>query len=276
MFIPDLIEVFGQAHPRVSLDAIETITQFTSAEFAIRPFLLNAPDSTMKQMLKWSTHQNDQVRRLSSEGCRPRLPWAMALPFLKKDPSPVLPILENLKADRAETVRRSVANNLNDISKDHPDLVAQIARQWSGKSAETNWIIKHGCRTLLKRAHGKTLDHFGLKADVHVSVTGLKLAKKKIRIGESLTFSFNVSCREKKATNLRLEYAIDYRKASGKASQKIFQIRELGMAPGETLHFIRKQSFRDFTTRTHFPGEHKIYVRVNGQPLASASFFLTR
>ena len=116
-FLADLIEVYGMEDVQTSLDTFEVLTQFVSCEFAIRPFIIADQNLTLKRMLSWSKHKNHKVRRLASEGCRPRLPWAMALPKLKVDPAPILPILENLKADDSEYVRRSVANNLNDISK---------------------------------------------------------------------------------------------------------------------------------------------------------------
>ena len=151
MFFPDFIEQYGLDDLKTSLKAIETITQFISCEFAIRPFLIKYQDEVTVQMLKWSKHKHHHVRRFSSEGCRPRLPWAMAIPQLKKDPSPIIPILENLKSDESLFVRKSVANNLNDIAKDHPDVVVAITSVWRGISNETDWIIRHGCRTLLKK-----------------------------------------------------------------------------------------------------------------------------
>ena len=122
------IEVYGLGYPEESLHALEQITRLVSAEFAVRPFILRDPDRTMEYFRRWSLDENATVRRLASEGCRPRLPWAVALPMFKKDPSPLLPILENLKDDASLYVRKSVANNLNDISKDHPDLVLELAR----------------------------------------------------------------------------------------------------------------------------------------------------
>ncbi|MGY0037975.1 DNA alkylation repair protein [Pedobacter sp. NJ-S-72] len=133
------------------------ITQFISCEFAVRPFLAKYGGQMMIRMEKWSLHESHKVRRLASEGSRSRLPWAMAVPGLKKDPSPILPILENLKNDPSEWVRKSVANNLNDISKDHPEIVIAIANRWKGLSKETDAIIKHGCRSLLKQGHAKIL-----------------------------------------------------------------------------------------------------------------------
>ncbi|MEM9687121.1 MAG: DNA alkylation repair protein, partial [Bacteroidota bacterium] len=147
MFFPDFMARYGLKHYKTSVDAFEHVTQFTSCEFAVRPFIMAYPQQMMTQMLRWSTHKHPMVRRLSSEGCRPRLPWAMALPELKKNPEPVIPILENLKNDDSESVRRSVANNLNDIAKDHPDTVIALAKSWQGMTKHTDWVIKHGCRT---------------------------------------------------------------------------------------------------------------------------------
>src|ERR1700676_2839952 len=129
IFLPDYIEVYGLDDFETSVKAIEEITRFVSCEFAVRPFILRYGDKMMNQMKAWSLHENNKVRRLSSEGSRPRLPWAMAIPALKKDPSALLPILENLKNDPSDWVRRSVANNLNDIAKDHPLWVIGLARK---------------------------------------------------------------------------------------------------------------------------------------------------
>src|SRR5688572_14204950 len=149
-------------------------------------------------MLKWSKHARRHVRRLSSEGCRSRLPWAMAIPALKKDPSPILPILENLKNDESLFVRKSVANNLNDIAKDHPQVVLELVKKWKGNSEQTDWIIRHGCRTLLKKADQNVYALFGLNGKTNCEVNNLKLSKTKIKIGERLGFSFGLKNAGKK------------------------------------------------------------------------------
>src|SRR5690349_14848143 len=189
MFLPQFVSQYGQDDLKTSLKAIETITQFTSCEFAIRPFLLKHQKEVMQQMLQWSRHSNHLVRRFSSEGCRPRLPWAMAIPALKKDPSTILPILENLKNDESLFVRKSVANNLNDIAKDHSQIVIELVKKWKGHSKETDWIIKQGCRTLLKKADENIYQVFGLNGFPTCDVQNLKLSKSKIRIGDRLGFS---------------------------------------------------------------------------------------
>jgi 3-methyladenine DNA glycosylase AlkC len=275
IFLPDYIQVFGLDFPDQSMDALEKITDLVSAEFAIRPFIIRYPDKTMKRMLSWSNHSSSNVRRLSSEGCRPRLPWAMGLPEFKKDPQLILPILENLKMDTSEYVRRSVANNLNDIAKDHPELVLRIAKKWKGKNEETDRIIKHACRTLLKKGNIEALALHGYDHKTRAAIDHLSIEKKKIKVGEVLNFSFQFVSKEKKISRFRLEYVIDYITASGKISRKVFKISENEFKPGLPIQISRKQSFKNLTTRKHFKGKHSISILVNGNRLASSQFLVT-
>jgi len=273
IFLPEYIELYGQSDFEVSMKAIQEITKLVSAEFAIRPFIVNYPKQTMEQMVLWSTHQDAFVRRLSSEGCRPRLPWAMGLPAFKKDPSPILPVLENLKKDPSDYVRRSVANNLNDIAKDHPGLVLKIAQQWNGENPATQWIIKHGCRTLLKKGNDAVLRLHGFNPKSNVYVGALE-AGKNIRIGDYLHFNFIFRNRGKKSDSFRLEYAIDYITSTGKISRKLFKIGEYHVVPSKPLLIKRKQLFKDLTTRKHFKGAHRLSILANGKEKAHAEFLL--
>jgi 3-methyladenine DNA glycosylase AlkC len=274
IFLPDFIEVYGLDHCEDSLLALGSITSLVSAEFAIRPFIIKYPKQVMKQMLHWSKHSDHHVRRLASEGCRPRLPWAMAIPHLKKDPSDIFPVLENLKNDESEYVRRSVANNLNDIAKDNPELVIRTAGKWVGKSTHTDKILKHGCRTLLKKAHPEALKHFGFHV-CKVMIKDLALSKKKIKIGDTLDFSFKVEVLQKLPARLRIEYGIYYVKSNGNQNRKIFQITERDFSKAEICEIKRKQRFTDFTTRKHHPGLHKLSIVVNGKEMADVEFNLT-
>jgi 3-methyladenine DNA glycosylase AlkC len=274
MFFPHFVEEYGLADFKTSIKALEFITQFSSCEFAIRPFIKQYPKASMDQLLLWSKHESHLVRRLASEGCRPRLPWAMALPTLKKDPTPILPILEHLKADPAEFVRKSVANNLNDIAKDNPDIVLTLAARWKGKSPDTNWIIKHGCRTLLKQAHPEVLALFDLSPTARCEISSLSLTKKTIAIGDHLHFSFELQNLEKKTATLRIEYAIYYMKANQKQNRKLFKITENTYDAGKLYSFQRKQSFQNMTTRKHHVGKHALAIVVNGQELAGVEFMV--
>jgi len=197
-FFPDFVEVYGQEEKNwdLSIGALERNTEYWSSELAVRPFIVKYEARMMAQMYAWSRHENEHIRRLSSEGCRPQLPWGQALAKYKKDPAPILPILEQLKTDPSPYVRKSVANNLNDISKTHPDLVAKLAGDWYGKNENTNWIIKHGCRTLLKKGHRDVLALFGYQNTAPIDVDGFTLGAASLSIGEDLTFSFAIFTKE--------------------------------------------------------------------------------
>ncbi len=273
MFLPDYVERYGLQHFDSAIPSLELITQFVSCEFAVRPFILQYGSRMMEVFLQWSLHKNHKVRRLASEGSRPRLPWAMAIPALKKDPAPVLPILENLKNDPSEWVRRSVANNLNDIAKDHPAVVMDIARRWKGISKETDAIIKHGCRTLLKQGHTEVLAHYGLNGS-HASISGLKVHTPKVAIGDSLAFSFTVRNDDKAPQTIRLEYGIYYNKSKGQLARKVFKISERLLQPGEQVQILKKQSFKIITTRVFYPGPHQVSVIVNGEEKGVKQFEL--
>ncbi len=274
MFFPDFIEQYGLKDLNTSLQAMESITQFISCEFAVRPFLVNYPEEVMGQMLKWSKHPNHSVRRFSSEGCRPRLPWAMAIPYLKRASSVSLLILENLRNDASLFVRKSVANHLNDISRDNPHIVIDFAKKWKGESKETDWIIKHGCRTLLKNADENVYEIFELTSTTNCVVNNLKLSNNRLKIGERLGFSFKLTPTVQDLLKLRIEYAIYYNKANGKQTRKLFKLSENQYQGGNTYLFNRSQRFQDFTTRKHYPGKHKIGIVVNGKELAVKEFVL--
>lgn len=266
----DFVERFGLDCYDESIAALEVFTRTTS-EFAIRPFIQKYPKKTMAQMLKWAKSKKDYVRRLASEGCRPRLPWGMALADFKKDPSPILPILKILKNDPSENVRRSVANNLNDISKDNPDIVIKIAKKWFGESKEIDKIIKHALRGLLKKGNPDAMKLFGYGDVKDVKINELKVEPQKIKIGGVAELFFELETKKKQ--KLRLEYALEYAKAKGKTSEKIFQIQE-ATYDAEKKEFRRKLNFMDCTTRKHYPGKHKLTIIVNGNRMAKTEFSL--
>jgi len=272
IFLPDFVEAYGLDYPDESIPALETLTRWSSAEFAVRPFLLHYPERMYAQMLEWSEHPSPMVRRLSTEGIRPRLPWGKGVPALKQDPSPILPILERLKNDPAETVRRSVANNLNDIAKDHPQLVLDFAERWRGLSPETDWVVRHACRGLLKKGNVVALAHFGFEQNLK----GLEISELRhsvhVKVGERLDFSFLVKNSSQMPAQVRLEYGIEYQTLSGKISYKVFKIKELKLSPGEFQYINRHQRFSDFTTRKHYPGKHLLRILVNGAAKAEGPF----
>ena len=273
-FFPLFVEVYGQDEKNwdLSIAALERYTSYASSEMAVRPFIIKHEKRMMAQMYAWSKHENELVRRLACEGCRPALPWAPALNSFKKDPTPVLPILEQLKTDPSPHVRKSVANNLNDISKTHPDLVVKIAKGWYGKNELTDWIVKHACRTLLKKGNLDVLAIFELNDVISVDVEDFALSAISISIGADLTFSFAVST--KKVSKIRLEYGIDYVKSTGKRSRKIFQISEISLKENMKKSYTKKHSFADVSTRKHYPGIHSITLIANGQERETLDFEL--
>jgi 3-methyladenine DNA glycosylase AlkC len=273
MFLPDYIETYGLDDFKTSVKAFEMITQFISCEFAVRPFLLRYGQQMIDEMERWSRHKSAQVRRLASEGSRPRLPWAMAIPALKKDPASLLPILENLKQDASESVRRSVANNLNDIAKDHPDIMIQLAKQWSGQSKETDAIIKHGSRTLLKQGHPQILKQYGLDGK-HIHISDLTTEQLKVAIGEHLTFNFTARNSSKKEQMVRLEYGVYYQKSKGHLARKVYKISERIYQPSEEINITRKQSFKLITTRKFHTGKHQLSIIANGEEKVVVDFEL--
>ncbi|MGM0834720.1 MAG: DNA alkylation repair protein [Bacillota bacterium] len=272
MFFPDFVEVYGQVEEDwdLSMKALERFTIRSSSEFAVRPFLIRHPKRMMEQMYVWSKDSNEHVRRLASEGCRPQLPWGQALPLFKKNPDPILPILDQLKADPYLYVRKSVANNLNDISKTHPDLVIQIAKAWYGENEHTNWMIKHACRTLLKKGNKQVLAIFGYEDDQTIQLTSFTLKSDTISIGMELNFSFELQA--DKDTKARIEFAIDYVKAKGNRSRKIFKISETQLKKGETRVYAKNHSLKDLTTRKHYKGIHTLSIILNGKEKSSLDF----
>ena len=272
--LDNFVEQYGLDDYETSIRAIEKITQFTSCEFSIRPFIIKYPAETMAQMLAWSRHEHWGVRRLASEGCRPRLPWAPALPNLKKDPAPVLPILEILKNDVSRFVRLSVANNLNDIAKDNPQTVIALAKSWHGKSKEIDWLLKHGSRTLLKQGQPEIMALFGFGDTQHISMEDFKIVTPEIKIGDSLEFSFKLLNNSDKKINIRLEYGLYYQKANGTLAKKVCKISEKEYAPHSATQITRKHSFRVVTTRKLHVGLHQIAVIINGNEFEKYDFQL--
>lgn len=273
MIFPDFVERYGLGDFKPSVKALEIFTAACSSEFAVRPFIVRYPQEMMRQMLQWSKHKSEHVRRLASEGCRPRLPWAMALPEFKRDPRPVLRILENLKSDSSEYVRRSVANNLNDISKDNLEIALQTAERWVKEAPETKDLVRHALRNELKKGNKRALALFALPHRTKARIHKLEITPAKIRIGESVHIHFTLESTANE--RLRLEYWVDFVKAKGHATRKVFQIFEGEFTAGAKRAFRKKHRFQDFTTRKHYAGAHRIAIAVNGSAKAEAEVQLT-
>lgn len=274
LVFPDYVAQFGTHDIRTSLDALKYFTQFGSSEFAIRTFLKSDFDKTLKTMYTWSEDENAHVRRLASEGSRPRLPWSFKLEAIIKNPSLTAPILENLKADNELYVRKSVANHLNDFSKDSADYLIKLIKPWDKSNAHTAWIIKRGCRSLLKEGNEKSMAIFGLTKNVQVAVSTLKLNSTTLQLNDHLQFEFDLTSQKNSTQRLMIDYRIHYVKKTGAQLPKVFKLKELELKPGETAHIIKKQRFQNFTTRTLHSGTHVLEIIVNGKVMAHKKFKL--
>lgn len=274
LVFPDYVSQYGKHDMDTSLRALHYFTRFGSSEFAIRTFLKLDFDQTIQQMYTWSEDENEHVRRLASEGSRPRLPWSFKLDAVIQNPKHTQPILENLKQDESLYVRKSVANHLNDISKDSPAYVLQLIKQWDQSNPHTSWIIKRGCRSLLKQGNQKSLAAFKFTKVVRVAIQKFTYVPNSIVIGEALVFSFVLVSKSTATQKLMVDYRIHYAKKSGALLPKVFKLKELSLKPGESLKLSKKQRFQDFTTRKHVAGKHKLEILVNGIVVKQVDFMV--
>jgi 3-methyladenine DNA glycosylase AlkC len=274
IFLPDFVGQHGHAHFEESMAALKFLTPFSSAEFAIREFIKRDPSRTLAVMERWSRDANEHVRRLASEGSRPRLPWSFRLEALVADPSLTTPILENLKNDPSQYVRKSVANHLNDISKDHPDWMLARLKSWNLAHPPTQWIAKRAARTLIKAGHKQALGLFNFGAKPAVKLTRFTLTPARLTLGGTIAFSFTLTSTSRRPQPLAVDYLIHYVKASGGTSPKVFKLREVTLGTGQPVTLHKRQTIRNFTTRKHYPGPHRVEIQVNGRILAYRCFEL--
>ena len=272
MIFQDFVEVYGLEQFEISIAALEVFTINSSSEFAIRQFILQDTKRTIDQMLVWSQSKNEHIRRLASEGCRPRLPWAVSLPVFKKDPHLILAILEQLKDDESTYVRKSVSNNLNDISKDHPKIVINLTKSWIGVSKTRDALLKHGCRTLLKASNKEVLELFGFSKPSNIYFKNFVYTQK-LKIGEDLEFSFDLES-DKSLGKLRVEFNLQLLRKNKKHNSKIFKISEF-QTQDKLKSISKKYSFKPITTRVYYQGLQKLSIIINGVVFKEVEFILT-
>jgi 3-methyladenine DNA glycosylase AlkC len=264
----------GQADVARSLRALHALTQRFSAEFAIRPFIAAQPGQVFPELMHWTTDPSAHVRRLVSEGSRPRLPWGMRLDALVADPAPTLPLLAALQDDGSEYVRRSVANHLNDIAKDHPAIVVDWVRaHHAGAPRERAALLRHASRTLVKAGHPAMLKAWGLGRPLEGEAS-LALSPKRLRLGGSLSLEVTLRSAARRAQTLVIDYAVHHVKADGSRSPKVFKGWTLTLAAGEERALVKSHPIKPITTRTYHAGRHLLDLRVNGQVVAEVAFDL--
>jgi 3-methyladenine DNA glycosylase AlkC len=258
------------------LALLAELTPRLTAEFAIRPFLDADLDRALPAVLGWTTHPGEHVRRLASEGTRPRLPWGKSVPAILARPEATLPILDALYRDSSEYVRRSVANHLNDLSRAHPALAVGVATGWlADPDTNTPQVVRHGLRTLVKQGHPQALALLGFAPLLDLIVDGPRLADTVVAVGGRLPFDFTLENRGEYPARVAVDYVIYHQKANGTLIPKVFKLATRTLAPGEKATIARKHSFKPITTRTYHPGEHAIALQVNGQLLGRTTFHLT-
>ena len=264
------VQVAGKDQSRFSC-----VGQVAPCSF-IRPFLERHRDATLDRLKRWATDENQHVRRLVSEGSRPRLPWASRLRAFQEDPSPVLELLELLKDDPELYVRRSVANNLNDIGKDHPDVLVAVARRWlKGATEERRWIVHHALRSAVKRTESGALAALGFGLAANVAVRGASIAPERVRIGQSVTMRLSVVNKEAAPQRVLADLRVHFVKSNGQPSAKTFKLRTLELAPRESVVLQKTISLAQHTTRKHYPGTHRVELLLNGKARRLGSFEIT-
>jgi 3-methyladenine DNA glycosylase AlkC len=275
MPMADFVGIHGQAHFDLSMTLLYEMTQRFTAEFAIRYFLVAKPEQTLAVLSSWLPDSSEHVRRLISEGTRPRLPWGMQLKDFVKNPAPILPLLEALKDDDSEYVRRSVANNLNDIAKDHPQVVIKIAKSWLHNASKNRVrLVKHACRTLFKQGVPEALALFEFLPPKAKHIR-LVLSHNELRFGESLSMSLSLSSDAPISQQIMLDYVVYHQKANGKLLPKVFKWKVITLSPYQSVELQKNHSFRTVTTRQYYQGEHRIAVLINGKEFARQNFHLT-
>ncbi|MFD2204303.1 DNA alkylation repair protein [Kiloniella antarctica] len=270
----DYVARYGQEYFSLSMELLKEMTKRSSSEFAIRHFLISSQKETLSEVLLWAEDDNYHVRRLASEGTRPRLPWAMQLPDFISNPVPLIPLLEKLRDDPEEYVRRSVANNLNDIAKDHPDLVADIAHKWmKGASKERQKLIRHACRSLIKSGHQGCLSALGYK-EAKVHLESFKVLTLVVIYGQVLEFEVSMNSHERGDQDLILDFVIHHKKANGSTTPKVFKWKTFKLSAGENHKAAKKHAMKPITTRKYYPGLHKVELVANGKSLGIRDFEL--
>jgi 3-methyladenine DNA glycosylase AlkC len=269
----DYVGVHGLGHFDVAMQGLRRLTSLFSAEFAVRPFIEADQKRAFAFLEEWVGDSDEHVRRLVSEGTRPRLPWGARLRRLQENPRPSIRLLNRLRDDPSEYVRRSVANHMNDVAKDHPGLALDTLERWAKRAPEPRRnLIRHAARTLLKDGDARALALVGFAPDVAVEVSGLQVEPGRVSIGGSVELTFDVRSKSKSQQKLMIDYVVHHVRKNGERSEKVFKLRTLTLPAGETVGIRRKHSFARVTTREYYPGTHAVEIQINGRRRSRAEF----
>lgn len=270
------VEVFGVDDPEASLPAMEHLTKRASCEFAIRPYLRDHWDAAYAQLTAFTGHEDESVRRLPSEGTRPRLPWGARVARLLEDPLPGLQLLEELRHDPSETVRRSVANHLNDVAKDHPDLVVATVARWAAENPPADeWMIRHAVRTLVKRGHKGALGLLGFTTEALVDVSAFSITPTSVVMGDRIVLAAEIRSTSHEPQHLVVDFVVHHVNASGATSPKVFKWATVDLEPAATATLRKTRLIQHASTRTYRLGVHRVELQVAGTVVAEAEFDIT-
>ena len=269
-----IIEQYGLDHFDESIFLIKEITMRFTSEFAIRNLMFEKTDETLVVLEDWAKSDNEHLRRLASEGSRTRLPWGRKLHNLINEPRKTRNILETLKADPSRYVQTSVANHLNDISKDHPDYFYEIVTDWSKKKhPSTQWIIKHALRNEIKKGDDRALKLLGYNP-VRISTLSFELSPNQVKLGESILLQAELRNEENKPVDFVLDFGIHLVKSNGNTFFKVFKWKNQHLEVGQCIKLEKKYQIKKVTTRVYHPGKHQVDLLINGKTQAVGSFQL--
>ncbi len=270
--LPTVIELFGLEHPDTSLAAMEHVTKRMSCEFAVRPFLREHFDVAYARLEVFTANDDEHVRRLPSEGTRPRLPWGMKVQQLVDDPMPGIALLHRLRHDPSEMVRRSVANHLNDVAKDHPALVVDTVAAWMTEADTDRRMVSHALRTLIKRGDSRALAALGFTIDPDVAVDEFSVSPGVVGMGDHITLHADLRSTAPTPQRLVVDFVVHHVNASGGASPKVFKWTTVELAPRERRMLEKRRLIQQASTRTYWAGNHRVELQVAGAVVAETSF----
>ncbi len=276
MPVARFVEDYGLDSFDRSLAALREITRRHTSEYAIRPYLVRYPEQTLACLREWVHDPSPHVRRLVSEGTRPRLPWASRLEAFARDPRPVVALLDHLVDDPSAFVRKSVANNLNDISKDHPEYVLSTADRWLAQSASerTTWIVRHGLRTLIKAGDQRALALLGVSGGDKAQLRNLVFSPSTVRLGETVSFAFELHNADMREHSLIVDYLIHFARPRGRPYTQVFKLASMDLAAADTRKIRKSHAFEPVRVRRYHPGPHRLEIRVNGAVVDGFDFEL--
>jgi 3-methyladenine DNA glycosylase AlkC len=275
VYLPHVFYVadYGLDHWEASMAAQYEITQRFSCEYSIRAFITRHPERTLVRLQEWAADPKPHVRRLVSEGTRPRLPWAPRLKMFQEDPAPVVELLELLKDDPTTLVRRSVANNLNDIGKDHPGVLVEVCRRWLADAGpEREALVRHALRSAVKRGEPGALQLLGFGNADAATIGEVSITPDPVAIGDKVTIRFTVTNTGHDDASFNVDLKVHFVKAGGRSSGKVFKVRQVDLAPRQGMQLQKVVSLAQHTTRTHYPGDHPVEVVVNGRGVPAGIF----